>query len=43
MAFGLEPVIALPGIDGVELDQQVRPASGGTQAPLPVLQRISGI
>src|SRR5262249_35770755 len=35
MAFGLEPVIAWPGIDGVELDQQVRPASGGAQAPGP--------
>src|SRR5262249_30096679 len=35
MAFGLEPVIAWPGIDGVDLDQQVRPASGGAQAPGP--------
>jgi hypothetical protein len=35
MAFGLEPVIAWPGIDGVELDQQVRPASGDAQAPGP--------
>ena len=35
MTFGLEPVIAWPGIDGVELDQQVRPASGGAQAPGP--------
>jgi SRSO17 transposase len=39
MAFGLEPVIAWPGIDGVELDQQVRPASGGAQAPGPWLGR----
>ena len=33
MAFGLEPVITWLGIDGVELDQQVRPACGGAQAP----------
>ena len=39
MAFGLEPVIAWPGIDRVELDQQVRPASGGAQAPGPWLGR----
>src|SRR5689334_1889754 len=35
MALGLEPVIAWPGIDGVELDQQVRPAPGSAQAPGP--------
>ena len=35
MAFGLEPVIAWPGIDGVELDQQVRPASGVRSRQVP--------
>ena len=39
MALGLEPVIALAGIDRVEADQQIRPGSRDAQPPGPGFSR----
>src|SRR5690349_24339440 len=42
VAPGLEPVVALLGAQGVQLDDQVRSGSGGAQPPGPQPARRAG-